>query len=189
MSKAEAMHIANLLLYYDDLIAYISNRTGNRQVAIEVVQETYLKVLQKSEQFEHLEHPVAFLKKVSFHIALDYLKKNQHHQNHCELQQFEYEDAADNQHALARYSPQELSLLKQQYSRLFLQKIYALPAIYQDVLFLIQFHNMTQQQVADHLHLSRLTVMKYLETALRCVLSVLLEEEQHEIQQVRPARK
>lgn len=173
MSNFGGAPIANLLVYYDELIDYISKKTGSRQVALEVVQETYLKVLQKSAQFEHLDCPVAFLKKVSFNIALDHIKKNNHYHKYFAAMPIEVDclDAVPNQ-----YSQQELITLRQQYSAMIFKKICSLPPAYQDVLILTQFYQMTQIQVAEHLQLSRLTIMKYLEHALRHVLSVLEQE-------------
>lgn len=66
----------HLVQYYDELVEYISFKIGNRQIALDVVQETYVRVFQRPEQFFNLLNPIAFLKKVSINIALDNLKKN-----------------------------------------------------------------------------------------------------------------
>ena len=79
MTNQTLSHESDLVKYYDELVEYLSVKIGNRQIALDAVQETYLRVLQRPEQFLNLLHPIAFLKKVSINIALDHLRKDKNY--------------------------------------------------------------------------------------------------------------
>ncbi|AOA57831.1 RNA polymerase sigma factor [Acinetobacter larvae] len=174
MKNSSATAMDDLVAHYDTLVNYISFKLGNRQAAFEIVQETYLRVLQRPEQFHNLHSPLAFLKKVSMNIALDYLKKNKNDAQYIEsvedLDAFSDAEA----HLL---SSQELSLVKKQYGQLILAHIAALPPMCQDVFLLSQFYGMTQVDIAKQLGISRMMVIKHLTRALQSFLPIFIEEQ------------
>ncbi|MCH4248812.1 MAG: sigma-70 family RNA polymerase sigma factor [Acinetobacter populi] len=161
-----------LVQYYDELVNYISKVFGNRQLATEIVQETYLRVLQKPEKFSELEHPIAFLKIASCNIGRDYLRKNQLEVAYVEQERIEHTFLSEFE---SLFTHQELVVAKQQYSHLILQKIQQLPPTCQDVFLLIQFYAMSQVEVAEQLGISRMMVIKHLTRALQSFLPVFIE--------------
>ncbi|KAA8734561.1 RNA polymerase sigma factor [Acinetobacter qingfengensis] len=176
MANSTMNQMDHLVAYYDDLIEYISQKVGSRQIAIEVVQETYLRILQKPEQFNNLNSPIAFLKKVSFNIALDHIKKDQTYYKYFEHPDIEQQD----ENAIfTEFSQQELMVVKQQFSQLILQRIDKLPETCRDVFLLIQFYGMSQVEVAEQLHMSRMMVIKHLTKALQSFIPVFNEESLH----------
>ncbi|MGA8884660.1 MAG: sigma factor [Acinetobacter sp.] len=84
---------SSLVQHYDELVDYISLKVGSRKIASDAVQETYLRVLQRPEQFLNLMHPIAFLKKVSINIALDHLRKDKNYGRHFEALEHDEIDA------------------------------------------------------------------------------------------------
>lgn len=174
MSNLGIAQIQELVRYYDDLIEYISKKIGNRQLAVDVVQETYLRVLQRPEQFQDLHAPLAFLRKVCFNIALDCIRKNQTYEKHLDAVDVE---GCDSHSACDGFSEQELGLIKSQFGQLILAKINALPPTCRDVLILVQFYGMSQTEVALQLEMSRMMVIKHLTKGLGQLMSVFIEDE------------
>ncbi|KAF7276553.1 hypothetical protein GWI33_010090 [Rhynchophorus ferrugineus] len=164
MSHLSVTPLDDLMVFYDDLVDYITQKVGNRQIAQETVQETYLRALQKPEQFHSLNSPIAYLKKVSLNIALDYVRKQQTQHKYVEV--IESIDIEQDE-VFELYTEQEFILLKQQYGKLILEKIKHLPPMCQDVFLLVQFHGMSQVEVAEQLGISRMMVAKHLVRALQ----------------------
>ena len=158
---------ADLVQYYDELIDYISAKIGNAQLAHDVVQETYLRIFQRPEQFLNLVQPNAFLKKVSMNIAFDFLKKDKTYQHYFlslddpDLQGLEQEQVR------VQFSEPELQVARTQYTQQILASISDLPPVCQDIFLLIQFYGMTQVDVAQQLGLSRTMVIKHFSRALQ----------------------
>lgn len=172
MTNVSSLQPDELFVYYDDLVNYISLKFGNRQVALDVVQETYLHVLQKPEQFRNLTSPIAFLKKVSVNIALDYFRKGQTYQKYFDVLESEPSAAEERKY---EFSEPELQVVKRQYEHLILKKIAVLPPVCQDVFLLIQFYGMSQVEVAQQLGISRTMVIKHLTKALQSFLPIFVE--------------
>lgn len=166
---------AALVEHYDELVNYTSKVFGSRQFATEVVQEVYLRILQKPEKFNELEHPIAFLKTASCNIGRDYLRKNQLELAYVEQEQIEHNYIIEFE---SLFTQQELVVVKEQYSRLILQQIAQLPPACQDVFLLIQFYGMSQVDVAEQLGISRMMVIKHLTRALQSFLPIFSELEE-----------
>lgn len=169
---------SNLVKHYDELVDYISSKIGNRQIALDVVQETYLRVFQRPEQFINLIHPIAFLKTVSSNIALDHLRKDKNYQKYFDvLEHDEIEVAWQNTEQEDKaFSEQELCVIRQEYTQLILNQINELPPACQDVFLLIQFYGMTQVDTAEQMGISRTMVIKHFTRALQSFSSIFLEE-------------
>lgn len=165
---------SSLVQHYDELVDYISLKVGSRQIALDAVQETYLRVLQRPEQFLNLMHPIAFLKKVSINIALDHLRKDKNYGRHFEALEHDEIDALA---ALSELSEQELSVAREQYAQLILKQIAALPPACQDVFLLIQFYGMTQVEAAQQLGISRTMVIRHFTKALQTFIPVFIDEQ------------
>ncbi|WP_374574005.1 RNA polymerase sigma factor [Acinetobacter sp.] len=165
---------SSLVQHYDELVDYISLKVGSRQIALGAVQETYLRVLQRPEQFLNLMHPSAFLKKVSINIALDHLRKDKNYGKHFEALEHDEIDALA---AFSELSEQELSVARDQYAQLILKQIAALPPACQDVFLLIQFYGMTQVEAAQQLGISRTMVIRHFTKALQSFIPVFIDEQ------------
>lgn len=157
----------HLVRYYDELVDYIGLKIGNRQLAKDVVQETYLRILQRPNQFDDLVQPIAFLKKVSLHIAFDILKKHKTYDKYFESLEVEDHIFYDIDHDSTYLSTAELSVAREQYTQLILNRVLSLPSACQDVFLLIQFYGMTQVEVAEQIGISRTMVIKHFTRALQ----------------------
>ena len=63
-----------MLKYYDELVYYVQNMTNDKQLALEIIQETYAKTLEKQKD-TIIENERAFLYKVARNLTFDYSKK------------------------------------------------------------------------------------------------------------------
>lgn len=165
-----------LVQYYDELVEYVSFKIGNRQIALDVVQETYVRVFQRPEQFFNLLNPIAFLKKVSINIALDNLKKNKTYYKYFEFYEpDELDICLGNQLESKQLSDLELSVVKDQYARQILNQIALLPPACQDIFLLVQFYDMTQIEAGRQLGISRTMVIKHLTRALQSFVPIFMD--------------
>lgn len=170
-------HNNKLVKHYDELVEYISKKIGNRQIALDVVQETYLRVFKNPEQFLNLIYPIAFLKKVSINIALDYLRKNKNYDKHFTfLEDNELETELSIVDNVDKLSEQELYIAREQYTKIILKQISTLSPVCQDVFLLIQFYGMTQVEAAKQLGISRTMVIKHFTKALQSFIPIFTDE-------------
>lgn len=178
MTNSAGSNNGYLVQYYDELVDYISLKIGNRQIAKDAVQETYLRVFQRPEQFMNLTSPVAFLKKVSINIAFDFLKRDKNYSKYFESFDPQDTDFIEPVSVDIQLSAQELSVAREQYAYMILKQISKLPPACQDVFLLVQFHGMAQVDVAKQLGISRTMVIKHFTRALMH-FSQLFNDEQN----------
>ena len=157
----------DLVQYYDELVDYIRLKIGHAQIAHDVVQETYLRVFQRPEQFLDLVQPQAFLKKVSLNIAFDFLKKGRTYDQYFDCLDVLDTNEGEVSDQIAQFSSPELNVARTQYTQKILQSILELPPVCQDIFLLIQFYGMSQVEVAQQLGLSRTMVIKHFSRALK----------------------
>lgn len=61
--------------YNDAIFRYCLFETSNRQVALDLTQETFIKVWQYLEKGQEIEHIKAFLYRVAGNLVIDYRRK------------------------------------------------------------------------------------------------------------------
>ncbi|MBJ9983855.1 RNA polymerase sigma factor [Acinetobacter sp. S40] len=167
-------HLIEVLVAENDrLVDYISYRFGDRQFAQEVVQETSLRVLQQAHTLEEVHLPLAFLKKMSMHVAIDFYRKEQIRKKIIDtdvtLTEIEQPLAPE-------LTSPELAVAKTQREQIILKAIYQLPPCCQDIFILAQLYHFSQQQISNQLNISRGMVARHLARAYRDLLPVLLAE-------------
>lgn len=173
MANSAQSSTGQLVQHYDELVDYISMKIGSRQIALEVVQETYVRVFQRPEQFMNLINPAAFLKTVSANIAFDYLRKDKNYGKYFEIVEAEELELYSNMQDI---SEQELNLAREQYAQMILGAISALPPACKDVFLLLQFYGMTQVETAKQLGISRTMVIKHFTRALQSFVPIFADE-------------
>lgn len=163
-----------LIIHYDELINYIHARFGNRPFAIEVVQETCVRLLSKSDEFDQMPSSLALLKRISLHLAIDLYRHNKMVQRYIDyslddddfIQITEMDDL----------TLPELAVAKAQYEKLLIQAVQSLPMICQDVFILTQLYHLTQVETAQQMGISRTTVIKHLTLAFEALAPILFEK-------------
>ena len=61
--------------YQHRLLRYLLHLTGNRAVAEDLFQETWLRVLEKGHQYDGRNRFVTWLMSIGHNVAIDYLRK------------------------------------------------------------------------------------------------------------------
>ena len=65
-----------MLKYYNELLYYVQRMVRNKDVACDIIQEAYVKTLEKSKKIA-IENERAFLYKVTKNIVIDEVRKNE----------------------------------------------------------------------------------------------------------------
>ncbi|OUY07049.1 RNA polymerase sigma factor [Acinetobacter populi] len=176
MGISQQKMINVLVIHHDELVNYINARFGNRNFAMEVVQETCLRLLsKKSDDFDHVTAPLPLLKRISMHLAIDLYRRDQligQYFDHTA----ELSDVVE-EVELEKFTLPELCLAKYQYEKMLLQAIKALPTVCQDVFILTQLYHLTQVETAEQLGISRGMVARHLGRALQSLIPVLFEQD------------
>lgn len=140
-----------------ELGSFARRRVGAEDAA-DVVQDTYLRVLQYADQRE-LENPRAYLYRVAANVSSDRgvaLKDcNERFDQEADLDAFQSASPALDAVVAAR---QRLQLC--------ISALESLPAVYRHVFLLHRIDGMTQQEISAALDIPRRTVERYIAKAL-----------------------
>lgn len=98
-----------MLKYYNELIYYVQKMVGDKERAVDIIQETYTKTLEKSKQV-NIKNERAFLYRVAKNIVIDESRKQKH------VSYLEYED--DSYSSPKSEQPDELVLEDNHYKNL-----------------------------------------------------------------------
>jgi len=135
--------------YQHRLLRYLLHLTGNRAVAEDLFQETWLRVLEKGPQYDGRNRFVTWLMSIGHNVAIDYLRKKNPH-SLDELQ--DPEDGAPFEPAATGPSPFDLALAQQQHE-MFDEALGKVPAIFREVLVLRFQEQMKLEEIAQLIHI------------------------------------
>ena len=161
-----------LTRHYDELVDGLRRRFGDRGFAREVVHEVCLRLLERPPE-QPVQTPVAFLRHISHHAAIDRWRNDASRQALID-NQAEPPEAATTRTTL---SAPELAVAWRQRQVRLLDTIRALPERSREVFILTQLYHLPQAEVAGHLDISRGMVARHLARALEDVLPLLLAQD------------
>jgi RNA polymerase sigma factor (sigma-70 family) len=150
-----------------ELTAFVRRRVGAVE-ADDVVQETYLRVMQYANQIE-LEHPRAYLFRIAANVTFDHNKVMK-----SDRDRFDSEVDPDSFHSEA--PDQEADCEARQRLQRCLAALERMPAIYRHVFLLHRIDGMTQSEIAEALDMPKRTVERYIARALERCLKVQEQE-------------
>lgn len=152
--------MASFHAHYDDLLRYLTRRTGNPQQAADIAQDTYLRLTSVSEPELTIADPRAYLFRVAGNLAIDELRRQGRTERRAAP-----EDAAV---ALADSAPlPEAVILARERLRLLDEALAELPPNPRRALLLSRVEGHTFAQIAAALGVSESMVAKYVAQALR----------------------
>ncbi len=144
--------------YYEELLTFLTRKLGSRDQAMDVTQETYLRMLtQKSSG--PIFKPRAFLFKTAMNLSIDIFRKHQR-QTHFSL------DSKDVQQFLTVHSNQESRVEAKEKIHILSQAMYELPTKCRHVFLLHKFQGRSHAEIATHLGISRNMVEKHVMKAM-----------------------
>ncbi|RAJ11192.1 RNA polymerase sigma-70 factor (ECF subfamily) [Chitinophaga skermanii] len=152
--------------YSDAIFAYAFKLTTSREIALDVVQEVFLKVWVKQASLDPSLSIKAFLYKIAKNIILDQLKKAVH-------------DEKFRQHFLESYEEQPATshndLYYKQLEEMRMQAIAQLPGQRQLIYKLSKLNGLSNTEIASQLGISSNTVKDQLTKASRFIRQYLYQ--------------
>ncbi|QKF58241.1 sigma factor, ECF family [Aliarcobacter lanthieri] len=125
--------------------------TGDKELSLEIVQETYAKTLERQKEI-NIENERAFLYKVARNLTFDYSKKNKNKQF------IEYDD--ERNFCSKEEEPDEV-LMETKKDELLLEALESLPPYLKEVFVLHFFDGLDKKKIAVILNINVNTVQKY----------------------------
>ncbi|RBQ28842.1 RNA polymerase sigma factor [Aliarcobacter vitoriensis] len=137
--------------YYKELVIFVQKMTGDKELALEIVQEAYAKTLEKQKEMD-IEHQRAFLYKVARNLTFDYSrnKKNKDFIDYEEEKIF----------CSKEYEPDEI-LMEKEKNDMLLEALDILPKNLKEVFILHFVDGLEKKQIASLLNINVNTVQKY----------------------------
>jgi RNA polymerase sigma-70 factor (family 1) len=147
-------------VYKDSVFAFAYSLTKSRETAEEVVQNVFLKLWEKREQLKIDHSFLAFVKKVTYNQVIDFFRKVK---TDKALQQKIYLKIESIRSGSEEY------LLGKELEKLYRQAIETLPAQQKKIYLLSRESDLTYEEIANLLNLSRNTVRNHLAEAVKAI--------------------
>ena len=145
---------------YDELLRFLTRRTGSTERAADVAQDTYLRIAAASEQGDAVRNPRAYVFRIARNLAIDTLRKDSRIANRTA----EENHAATVADPLA--SPENLVLARERL-RILDDTLTDLPPNVRRALLMSRVDGLTFSEIAAELGVSESMVAKYIARGLR----------------------
>jgi len=159
-----------MLKYYKELVYFVQKMVGDRELAMDITQETYAKTIEKSKDMT-IENERAFLYKVARNIVIDQSRK---YKNRSFIP-YEEEDYCSPHHE----QPDEIALenVKEQ---LLLEALDSLPKHLKQVFVLHVIEGYSKKEIAVMINLHLNSVQKYIISATTKLTEYIQHKEWNE---------
>ncbi|NIF76414.1 RNA polymerase sigma factor [Paraburkholderia sp. Cy-641] len=164
--SAHSSLIAAFIKHYEDLVSHVRRRFGDRAFACDVVQDVGVQLLQRPPEAA-VHAPLAFLRHMSIHRAIDRWRGDEAHASHTESTGVVVPDTRSDD------NDGEQALSYQQTVQELEQIINALPERCREVFILHKLHDLSQEEVAAQLRMSRNMVAKHMARAMTALTPIL----------------
>ncbi|MGP2656903.1 RNA polymerase sigma factor [Malaciobacter sp. WC5094] len=156
-----------MLKYYNELVYYVQRMIGDKEQAVDIIQETYTKTIEKSKQLD-IKNERAFLYKVAKNLVIDQSRKKINRDNiSFEEENFSIPKEEQPEHLAIKHLEEELLI----------EALNSLPKRLKQVFVLHIFDGYSKKQIASMMDLNLNTVQKYVINATK-KLSDYIEEKQ-----------
>ena len=140
--------------YQHRLLRYLLHLTGNRALAEDLFQETWLRVLEKGHQYDGRNRFVTWLMSIAHNVAIDHLRKR----TPASLDEMkDPEDGAPFEPEARGPSPLDMAVGRQQ-QEMFHAALERVPVLFREVLVLRFQEQMKLEEIAQLTHIPVATV-------------------------------
>nr|WP_321272768.1 RNA polymerase sigma factor [Alcaligenes faecalis] len=146
-----------LARYYRDLLNFCMRKVRDRDIAADLAQESYARVLAMQQAGEAIREPGALLRQVALNTRIDWERRasiRQHDDFHALLE-------ADQPHGPKALQPEE-AYASSQTVQAYLGTIEALPPRCREAFCLYLFEDLSNQEIADGMGVSVSMVDRYI---------------------------
>ncbi|BCA56579.1 DNA-directed RNA polymerase sigma-70 factor [Nitrospira sp. KM1] len=143
---------------YDELARFLTRKLGCKDLAAELVHETYLRITRIAPS-EQIANPRAFFFRMAANLAIDHQRKASYRTT-CDIDGEMPLETADH-----RPTAEAVVFGKQQVD-LLIQAVGELPPKCREVFILHKFKHLSYADIAERLDISRSTVVKHMVKAL-----------------------
>lgn len=152
--------------HYKNLLYYIQRMVGDKEEAIDIIQEAYAKALEKARVLE-IKNEKAFLYKIARNLVIDQARKNQIR----EIITYEEEDFSIPKNE----QPDEI-VLENVKEELLLEALNNLPKHLKQVFILHVFEGLEKKEIAIMMNLNLNTIQKYVINATAKLIEYIQEK-------------
>ena len=144
-----------------ELLNFLTRQVGDRHLAADLAQESYVRVLGLQHGGQAIADPRALLYRIARHLVIDQHRRNKVRRHES------LEDLTEDQLPMAgpHLQPDEMLATEQQVRRL-VGAIEALPLRCREAFVLNRFDGLTHQQVAKRMGISRNMVVQHVVRAV-----------------------
>jgi RNA polymerase sigma-70 factor (family 1) len=149
-------------LYKDKIFAFAFALSKSKDVAQEIVQETFVRLWEKRDQINPDISFNGYIKKITYHLVIDFFRKVK---LDVKLQQKLQENMQELQHTF------EDDLIGKDLNKLYQQAIDQLPTQKQKIYLLSRQQQFSYEEIAAELNLSKNTVRNHMTEAIKFIRS------------------
>ena len=147
--------------YYRELQAYLTRQTRDAEIACDIAQESYVRVLCLHQAGEAIAEPRALLYRVAKNLLVDHIRRERFR----DLDSLETVDEGDLLLATEDPSP-DAHYEAVQYAQLMSEVIEGLPARCREAFMLNRFDGFSHDEIACHMGISRNMVAQHIMRAV-----------------------
>ena len=141
---------------YQRQYAYSYRYVRDEHLAQDALQESFIRVLKNIGKLEKPELFIAWLNQINFHVCYDMKKQRGFSAGEVDIEEM---------HDLASTAPTpEEEAVEVDYNRYILRQVESLPMTESQVILMKYYQNMSLDEIAEQLNISRSTVKRYLKS-------------------------
>lgn len=156
-----------MVKYYNELVYYIQRMIGDKEQAVDIIQETYTKTLEKSKKTD-IKNERAFLYKVARNIVIDDYRK-QKNKIFLSYEEEDFRIPKEDQ-------PEEIALEKVK-EEILLEALDTLPKHLKQAFVLHIFDGYSKKEIAKIMNISLNSSQKYVINASKKLASYIENKE------------
>ncbi|MDA8448007.1 sigma-70 family RNA polymerase sigma factor [Paracidovorax valerianellae] len=152
--------------YYRELLRFLQGSVKDREMAADLAQESYARVLALEQSGERIAEPRALLYRTARNLVIDQHRRHAVRGQHAPLDDDAFEHATQSLAAPDAFEPEAAAMSSQTVSAL-LAAIGALPLRCREAFILYKFDGLTQAEIARQMGISTTMVERHIQRGMQ----------------------